>query len=113
MFACFLFLTLYSYESWFRGSGKESIFFCISKEFPLGRKAVLLTERASLEGRGASGPSPCSADYPNQPGSCVVSTLCLLDLLHNPYSTHLMMNPLVLGSFVLLVFDIFIVHFIF
>lgn len=62
VFACFLFLTLYSFESWFRGSGKESIYFCIFKEFPLGRKAVLLTEHASLEGREASGPSACSTD---------------------------------------------------
>lgn len=47
-------MALYSCESCFRGSVLECNYFHVFKEsFSLEREAILLTERAVLEGKGA------------------------------------------------------------
>lgn len=54
-----------------------------------------LTEHAILKGKGASGHPKSTWLRSTQPTQW--STVFLLDLLHNAYSTHLAMNHLFLG----------------
>lgn len=50
-----LFMALYSCQSWFRGSEPECSYFQI---FPPGRKTILLTDHAILEGEEGVSPDP-------------------------------------------------------